>query len=311
MRIAVQGDDSRALRGRARGSRRADRGPDRQAVTLLAHGIGGVRDLPVPRVVLLHDGGDRPRRLVRPARAALAAAAARGARRRAAAASRSLSAVLLSRALRVAAPGASRSRLLGAHARDRALRDDDRAPQLRADVRLRRSSGSGSRSSRCSSGTSGASLSPWRAIADAAVWVLERGGREARPVLEWTGRWGRYPAAGALFSFVALELANPRPGVPADARRSRSRSTRTGRSQGWRCTAAMRGRGTARGSPSRSGCSRESRRSPFATGRSSCAGRSPGSAATSACRGHARVRRRDARLDELRRVQRGRARGRT
>jgi hypothetical protein len=57
-------------------------------------------------------------------------------------------------------------------------------------------------------------LSPWRAIADATVWLLERGGKEARPVLEWTGRWGRYPAAGALFAFVALELAHPRPAFP-------------------------------------------------------------------------------------------------
>jgi hypothetical protein len=57
-------------------------------------------------------------------------------------------------------------------------------------------------------------LSPWRAIADGAVWCLELGGREARPVLEWSGRWGRYPAAAALFSFVALELANPRPAYP-------------------------------------------------------------------------------------------------
>ena len=57
-------------------------------------------------------------------------------------------------------------------------------------------------------------LSPWRAIADATVWLLERGGREALPVLEWSGRWGRYPAAGALFAFVALELAHPRPAYP-------------------------------------------------------------------------------------------------
>jgi hypothetical protein len=57
-------------------------------------------------------------------------------------------------------------------------------------------------------------LSPWRAIADGAVWILELGGREARPVLEWSGRWGRYPAAAALFSFVALELTNPRPAYP-------------------------------------------------------------------------------------------------
>ena len=57
-------------------------------------------------------------------------------------------------------------------------------------------------------------LSPWRAIADGTVWLLERGGREASPVLEWTGRWGRYPAAAALFAFVALELAHPRPAYP-------------------------------------------------------------------------------------------------
>ena len=57
-------------------------------------------------------------------------------------------------------------------------------------------------------------LSPWRAIADAAVWLYELTGREARPVLEWTGRMGRYPAAVALFSFVTLELAHPRPSYP-------------------------------------------------------------------------------------------------
>ena len=57
-------------------------------------------------------------------------------------------------------------------------------------------------------------LSPWRALADASVWLLEWSGREARPVLEWSERWGRYPAAGALFAFVALELAHPRPAFP-------------------------------------------------------------------------------------------------
>ena len=47
-------------------------------------------------------------------------------------------------------------------------------------------------------------LSPWRALADWTVWLLERSGREARPVLEWSERLGRYPAAAALLSFVAL-----------------------------------------------------------------------------------------------------------
>jgi hypothetical protein len=57
-------------------------------------------------------------------------------------------------------------------------------------------------------------LSPWRAIADAVVWALERGGYEARPVYEYPARLGRYPAAVALFAFVALELAHPRPAAP-------------------------------------------------------------------------------------------------
>ncbi len=33
-------------------------------------------------------------------------------------------------------------------------------------------------------------------------------------MLEWSESWGRYPAAAALFSFVALELANPNPAYP-------------------------------------------------------------------------------------------------
>ena len=57
-------------------------------------------------------------------------------------------------------------------------------------------------------------LSPWRALADAVVWVLELGGREARPILEWSGKWGRYPAAVALFAFVALELTSTRASYP-------------------------------------------------------------------------------------------------
>ena len=57
-------------------------------------------------------------------------------------------------------------------------------------------------------------LSPWRAIADATVWAIERTGRVAAPVLDSPWRYGRYPAAIALFAFVALELAHPRPDYP-------------------------------------------------------------------------------------------------
>lgn len=57
-------------------------------------------------------------------------------------------------------------------------------------------------------------LSPWRAIADATVWTMDRFGRQSRPILEYSGRWGRYPAAAALFAFVALELAHTQASNP-------------------------------------------------------------------------------------------------
>ena len=58
-------------------------------------------------------------------------------------------------------------------------------------------------------------LSPWRAIADATVWVIETAGRrEARALVPSSARFGRYPAAAALFAFVALELAYQRPSAP-------------------------------------------------------------------------------------------------
>jgi hypothetical protein len=57
-------------------------------------------------------------------------------------------------------------------------------------------------------------LSPWRAIADAYVWVRERSGAEARPLAEYPERLGRLPAAVLLFAFVALELAYADPASP-------------------------------------------------------------------------------------------------
>jgi hypothetical protein len=57
-------------------------------------------------------------------------------------------------------------------------------------------------------------LSPWSAIADAAVWTFERAGHEARPVYAYPQALGRYPAAVALFAFVVLELTHPRPAEP-------------------------------------------------------------------------------------------------
>ena len=57
-------------------------------------------------------------------------------------------------------------------------------------------------------------LSPWRAIADAGVWVWERSGRQARPLADYPERLGRWPGAAALLAFTALELAYADPASP-------------------------------------------------------------------------------------------------
>jgi hypothetical protein len=57
-------------------------------------------------------------------------------------------------------------------------------------------------------------LSPWRALADAFVWIWERLGREARPLAVYPVRFGRYPGAVALLAFVALELCYSNPSDP-------------------------------------------------------------------------------------------------
>ena len=58
-------------------------------------------------------------------------------------------------------------------------------------------------------------LSPWRAAADAVAWVSERTGLRWETPFAYPERWGRWPAAGLLLAFAALELAywdssNPR-----------------------------------------------------------------------------------------------------
>ena len=57
-------------------------------------------------------------------------------------------------------------------------------------------------------------LSPWLAIADGFVWLRERTGREAQALAEYPERLGRWPAATTLFAFVALELAYTDPASP-------------------------------------------------------------------------------------------------
>jgi hypothetical protein len=57
-------------------------------------------------------------------------------------------------------------------------------------------------------------LSPWRALADLYVWLRERTGGEARALADYPERLGRWPAAVALFAFAALELAYVDPSSP-------------------------------------------------------------------------------------------------
>ncbi|MFN8224709.1 MAG: hypothetical protein U0R50_15855 [Gaiellales bacterium] len=57
-------------------------------------------------------------------------------------------------------------------------------------------------------------LSPWRAIADGAVWLLERTGRRAKPLSAYPTRLGRWPAAATLAGFTILELAYSEPSSP-------------------------------------------------------------------------------------------------
>jgi hypothetical protein len=57
-------------------------------------------------------------------------------------------------------------------------------------------------------------LNPWRAVADAVAWAAGRLGGGWRAPLEYPEPVGRWPAAVLLFSFVALELAYTDPSSP-------------------------------------------------------------------------------------------------
>ncbi|HUF02154.1 MAG TPA: hypothetical protein VMN35_06990 [Gaiellaceae bacterium] len=180
-------------------------------MTPLAHGIGGVRDLPVPEsfffstaavvlvvsFVLLGALWKRP----------LLERRAQGARLPAA-----LQTVLLSHVFRIVLQAASATLLLVTFA----------AALLGTTIELLNFAPTfvyvifwvGLPILSVALGDVWRVLSPWRAIADGAVWALERGGREARAILDAPTGLGRYPAAVALLAFVTLELAYQRPAAP-------------------------------------------------------------------------------------------------
>ncbi len=67
-------------------------------------------------------------------------------------------------------------------------------------------------------------LNPWLAIASAAAWIWRALGRTWNPIVAYPERLGVYPAALLLLAFVVLELCYV---DPANPRRSRSRSRST------------------------------------------------------------------------------------
>jgi hypothetical protein len=58
-------------------------------------------------------------------------------------------------------------------------------------------------------------LNPWRATADATVWLGGRAGVVLEPARRYPDELGRWPAAGLLLAFAALELAFDRPYDPS------------------------------------------------------------------------------------------------
>ena len=57
-------------------------------------------------------------------------------------------------------------------------------------------------------------LNPWLAFADAVAWIWGRVGRDWIPPLSYPARLGVYPAAFLLLAFTALELCYPDPANP-------------------------------------------------------------------------------------------------
>lgn len=57
-------------------------------------------------------------------------------------------------------------------------------------------------------------LSPWRAVADAVAWVWSKLGRSWEPAAAYPAGLGRWPAAALLLAFATLELAYPRAAEP-------------------------------------------------------------------------------------------------
>jgi hypothetical protein len=179
--------------------------------TLLAHGIGGVRDLPVPEWLFMYGAAlvllvsfvalallwERP----------LLAAHADGR-----ALPRGLQRVVFSPALRIAVGLVSVFLLLvlivAAFAGDESPRENLTPTFVFVVFWL------GLVPVVVLFGNVWPALNPWKAVADAVAWLSERLGSESEPLARYPERLGRWPAAAQLFLFAALELAYFDPSNP-------------------------------------------------------------------------------------------------
>ena len=180
-------------------------------MSLLAHGIGGVRDLPVPGWLFLWGGAvvlvisflmlgvlwKRPQLEERAAGRPLADGLAR---------------FLQSRALRVVV-GAISAALLVLVFLTALLGEASSAENL-APTFVYVLFWLGVVALQVVFGNIWPVLNPWLAFADAVAWLWGRLGRDWVPPLTYPAGWGVYPAAGLLFAFVALELTYPDPASP-------------------------------------------------------------------------------------------------
>ena len=260
---------SRPLRGRAREPQPADRRARGSPLTLLAHGIGGVRDLPVPALALL-----------------LWAAAV----------------VLILSFLALGAlwksPQLERRRV--GHPLPAGLERFLRSPVLHGIlgaisagllvlIFLTALIGEPSSAQNLTPtfiyvifwlglvpvqvlfGNVWRVLNPWLALANGVEWVWRKLGQDWKPPLEYPERLGRVAGARSSSS-ASRRWSSATPSPRARARwRSRSRSTATRCGSAWPPTGGGSGTRTGTASPSTSACSRGSRRS-VSTRAGSCCG---------------------------------------
>ena len=243
-------------------------------MSLLAHGIVGRTDLPIPEWLFGWAAAMVLVDLVRRAGGPVAPAAAAG-RRSSGRCPGGVSRVLTSRAVERAVRG-DRRRAAGAGGVDRPVGHPDAAGQLRADVRVRDLL-AGLRAAGVLFGDVFRAFNPWRAIGRAVAWVAQRGGPrpDAGPD-DVPGAAGPLAGGGGpvrLRDAGAGGVQRRQAGERGD-RGARLLGAR--RSSAWPSTASRRGASAGRPSGSTSTCSRASPRSAARAMRSGSGARCPG-----------------------------------